>query len=776
MPSGNKQDKHELYDDQGLDEGDTRALLIAQNTINIRQNWAVNSPREGCEKAMMAYRFIYPVTWIMLAILWLDIFFSAPSWCTIGMNIDQACRYYTDGTYVIRSPMPIFRTIIFTVGTPQSIVVLTVLRTWKYRLIRSQFAERAVCYALWFIVGVWFTDKLLILAKVYEASFKDVIVMFFLMVYTDAVRKCTVKMFTIMSFGIDVLIIYFLVSIFFASMNRILFYDHVLEDSPYVWITYSDKSFIRMFTTVLTFFPASNFPGLMVEVNTFSKWQHWFIICELFVNSNIVIAIVQSSLYFYYQSFYVKSMNALKEDDKLHYLLYWEFIDDNDIHPKVLKYIVETHYENPDHCFASDEQLAKLKEKYENIAFSANQEQEKRLNFYKDNFPKLRKFRSSLGWKIWLFICDLVIAICMIIYVDYYYMYIINRSKAIDTADDRADIVQDLNEAFGTTQVLDMIKLALNLFGVIDIMLKIQCKGFHSLWKNFGSVLYVISTIGLCCYNFMLQGIDDNFGDYRIFDQFASLFTIGIMFICLKILAVFLTFGKRMKIIKVLLQVMSKAFVLCKSLYQMLFILLLLFSSIGMYLFGGNITSKTPEEYNKVTGGSVSAGADLYNFNDYWCSILCCLAMIFGGWSGTDSLMMYKDLNRYNKWIYEYFFISYFFFVNLCLVNVVTSFFVDSVMCVAGEVLEEGGDEGEGEGDEEEGDAENPKGEIELSQTPKAEIDVDVEPEVNGEVNAEADGPETKEIDAPVGEVDINPVDMSPPEAEVVVDVDAEGE
>lgn len=109
-----------------------------------------------------------------------------------------------------------------------------------------------------------------------------------------------------------------------------------------------------------------------------------------------------------------------------------------------------------------------------------------------------------------------------------------------------------------------------------------------------------ISVSGL----FMLIAINasftKDFTDISNFEGLSSLLKIYCLFVCLKVLTVFLIFGRRMPIIKTLLQVISKAFVLCKSLYEMLFILLLLFSAIGMCLFGGNITSNTAANYKKI--------------------------------------------------------------------------------------------------------------------------------------------------------------------------------
>jgi len=50
---------------------------------------------------------------------------------------------------------------------------------------------------------------------------------------------------------------------------------------------------------------------------------------------------------------------------------------------------------------------------------------------------------------------------------------------------------------------------------------------------------------------------------------------------------------------------------------------------------------------------------------------------------------MFDDLKEYNNWKTEMYFISYFFIMNLLVINVVVSFFVDNVMTALGEMSAE---------------------------------------------------------------------------------------
>jgi len=115
----------------------------------------------------------------------------------------------------------------------------------------------------------------------------------------------------------------------------------------------------------------------------------------------------------------------------------------------------------------------------------------------------------------------------------------------------------------------------------------------------------------------------------------------------------------------------------------MLAIVMLLFSAIGMAMFGGNINSNTPQEQVKMIG--ISAGSApspnslVLNFNDYYCAMYALFMIFCCGWGGFDTNSMYNNPAYDKRVAFEYFFILYFVIANLCLMNVVQSFFIDQV-------------------------------------------------------------------------------------------------
>lgn len=211
---------------------------------------------------------------------------------------------------------------------------------------------------------------------------------------------------------------------------------------------------------------------------------------------------------------------------------------------------------------------------------------------------------------------------------------------------------------------------------------------------------------------------------------------------------------------------------------------MLLFSAIGMAMFGGNINSNTPQEQVKMIG--ISAGSApspnslVLNFNDYYCAMYALFMIFCCGWGGFDTNSMYNNPAYDKRVAFEYFFILYFVIANLCLMNVVQSFFIDQVCGATSH------DACQVVGTHECEDEHTEGGEIELVETEPmitAEIDlpeVEVEVEVDAEVAVDLDigAPDIEvEVGAPDMEIEVDAPEMEV-EAEVglEVDVDVGGE
>lgn len=223
-----------------LDEGDIRHLLIAEKTVVIRDTYFKFAPRKGCEPQMRVYKALHPLTYMFQGLLMLYIFFSPPSWCEkLGDEIDSNCLFKDDGVKIIRSPLPVFRTVIFTIGCPLALIFLTAMRTWKYRLIRRNYSEMSVCIFLIFDIAAWFFITMVWPKfQLGDIPMSDLLVVLFLVAQIDEIRQCTIRMMAISVTGFEVIAVYLFLVIAYACLNRILLYTYPVkdtQDSEHVW-------------------------------------------------------------------------------------------------------------------------------------------------------------------------------------------------------------------------------------------------------------------------------------------------------------------------------------------------------------------------------------------------------------------------------------------------------------------------------------------------------------------------------------------------------------
>lgn len=78
-----------------------------------------------------------------------------------------------------------------------------------------------------------------------------------------------------------------------------------------------------------------------------------------------------------------------------------------------------------------------------------------------------------------------------------------------------------------------------------------------------------------------------------------------------------------------LLRVFRMTLPLLKDLLQIYLLVLLIFGQLGLFLYGGQVNSLTPDKYNKKTGGGISDNYVLMNFNDTVNSMYYLFILIF---------------------------------------------------------------------------------------------------------------------------------------------------
>jgi len=103
------------------------------------------------------------------------------------------------------------------------------------------------------------------------------------------------------------------------------------------------------------------------------------------------------------------------------------------------------------------------------------------------------------------------------------------------------------------------------------------------------------------------------------------------------------------------------------------FVILLIFSIIGSYLFGGNISTKLGPLYKEKTGGDLNDNWDYLNFNDTLNSFLFLFSQtVQSGWSDMLQMAVISAGPKTYMYVIGYiYFFSYFFLGILITLNII---------------------------------------------------------------------------------------------------------
>ena len=93
---------------------------------------------------------------------------------------------------------------------------------------------------------------------------------------------------------------------------------------------------------------------------------------------------------------------------------------------------------------------------------------------------------------------------------------------------------------------------------------------------------------------------------------------------------------------------------------------LIFFALVGVNLFGGNISDRTPADWAKRFGPDEEVprrGELMMNFNDYVYAVITLLSEMAQGWNHMK-IVLFAD-PKYNNMMYPYFHFLFFFITNV---------------------------------------------------------------------------------------------------------------
>lgn len=138
-----------------------------------------------------------------------------------------------------------------------------------------------------------------------------------------------------------------------------------------------------------------------------------------------------------------------------------------------------------------------------------------------------------------------------------------------------------------------------------------------------------------------------------------------------------LKFSKEYRLI---LQTITQIVPLLSDMFIQLFLLILFYSSVGNYLFGGEVDNTTKEKFNFEVGDNMEEGYEYLTFNDTPSSMLFLYAILINNdWSKLMMQAMAKREQPIDILWGRVFFISYYFLTFMVVLSTIVGAVVDFI-------------------------------------------------------------------------------------------------
>lgn len=135
--------------------------------------------------------------------------------------------------------------------------------------------------------------------------------------------------------------------------------------------------------------------------------------------------------------------------------------------------------------------------------------------------------------------------------------------------------------------------------------------------------------------------------------------------------------------IRIVLDVLINSAKFLIDVIGMLGIVVLLFSSAGITIFGGVMNSKVWVTYESIIGERADDGFQYINFNDYLNAVTVLWVVLLAGWQDPLRYLCFGMPNRGMS--HNYFFVAFFVIANLMLLNVLIGFIIDNIVAYLSE-------------------------------------------------------------------------------------------
>lgn len=244
-------------------------------------------------------------------------------------------------------------------------------------------------------------------------------------------------------------------------------------------------------------------------------------------------------------------------------------------------------------------------------------------------------------------------------------------------------IIDIFNSQQGETQSRGVLyfQVILLFMSLIEQSIGVIVRGFRKTFQSLLPTFEIVITL----IAFVIGMIFVSFNELDLllsYDYTSSLFKIYALATIGKTISVIM-FLRIIREIRIVLDVLINSAKFLIDVIGMMGIVVLLFSSAGITIFGGSMNSKVWSTYQTVVGEEAQDGFQFINFNDYLNAVTLLWVILLSGWQDILKCLCFGNPNR--SMTHNYFFVCFFLIANLMLMNVLIGFIIDNIVAYLSE-------------------------------------------------------------------------------------------
>ena len=631
-----------------MDDKDARRLLIANYIRKRMEQIAAEKMKPGCEQFKDVLDVMETAKTVLFGLMLVFVLFSRPEWCTnLKSGISYDCVQILDPNQqvkIVKSWIPILSSSTKYLICMISMILVCIFQACKVGFTVSNKEERGSCILSIGITVINLFFNGLHLTGIYIFTGMDLFIVLFFLVSMPTVRKNMLLFVEIISrskfvFVYVGLFLLFVSAIFFVLFSGFSDFNDGPSDSYY---TFNFESFPNTcFSVVLTAIGNFNSAGIMQYFMQNSiTYLVLFILVSFFIKFFIQSYII-AILYYFFSRFFKDNLLDLRKKHPILEAKLTEMVEDDRLSVKELDQALEKYLQpesDRDSIIEMEYFYTKASEKILESALSRNPD---------SGFTKFSRILAHKSFVYVLALVELMVVLCLIVTVEaepencfwiYVFFFAVNFLSVylrIQTVLNGRVDASSLFDIFGVISCLFINGLIFLTLISNNISIFVQLINLNPVFKKIIGVLMVTKIANL--YKLLLK-----------FDQIKM---------------------------TVVLLVRASRFIL--DVFMTMVIIMFIYASLGIVLFGGKVNDQTGLKYQEIYGEEFNKNLLLLNFNDYYYAMLTLFVVVFDGIT-TSLRVNTAENSQFGIWPLL-FFLSYFFLLATCLMNILLGFLIDNV-------------------------------------------------------------------------------------------------